>query len=227
MRRNRLLRALSGEDAAALAKHLEPVRLCSYETVREPGEPLRYAYLPEDTLLSLTTVMRDGSAVEFATVGSEGVLANYDAREIVPDSGRVVCQIAGEALRIRSRLFADHVTNMPRLNHLIERYKHYTYAAMAQLVACNRLHSIAERCARSLLVARDSTGRNAFGLTQEILSILLGVRRAGVTIAMKKLRRTGAIEYHRGNVSIVNAKTLEADSCECYRVIHDLRAALR
>jgi CRP-like cAMP-binding protein len=88
----------------------------------------------------------------------------------------------------------------------------------AQTAACNRLHSIEQRCARRLLMASDRTQSNLLPLTQEFLSSMLGVRRAGVTETAGELQRSGLIRYHHGHITIVDREGLEATACECYRI---------
>jgi CRP-like cAMP-binding protein len=225
MQRNRILRALPPAEAAAIAPQLETVRLRSSETIREPGEPLRHIYFPVGTMLSMMTVLRDGSAVEFATVGCDGVFGEPWIG-VIPEVGRVICRVAGEAFRIRSRAFAERARSMPKLRDLVARYNHYRYSVTAQLVACNSLHTVAERCARWLLVARDCLGRDEFDITQEIVSETLGVRRAGVSLAVRKLQDSGAIKYRRGRITIMRPKVLARLSCECYGDLREIRTAL-
>lgn len=90
---------------------------------------------------------------------------------------------------------------------------------MTQSVACNGLHSVAQRCARWLLVTRDRVGAIEFSLTHELLARMLGVQRSGVSIAVKRLARLGLIDYRFGRVRIVEARGLERESCDCYRII--------
>lgn len=225
MHRNRLLRSLPPAELAELAPRLEPVTLTLSQSIREPGEPLGHMYFPENTMLAMMIVLRDGSTVEFASIGCDGYLGNHRFGTM-PESGRVLCQIEGEAFRIGARAFGEHVERLPRLRDLISRFNHYTFNVMAQLVACNSLHTIAQRCARWLLLVRDSIGCDEFEVTQDLLSTMLGVRRSGVTMAIGRLRKSGAIRYRRGCVTIVQPKTLARRSCECYATIQEIRRSL-
>jgi len=88
---------------------------------------------------------------------------------------------------------------------------------LAQSVACNRLHTIDQRCARWLLMTHDRVGGgDNFDLTQEFLSYMLGVRREGVSAASRALQHLGVIQYRRGHISILDRNALERASCECY-----------
>ncbi len=100
----------------------------------------------------------------------------------------------------------------------------YTQAFIAQIsqtTACNRLHSLEQRLARWLLEVQDRVESNELRLTQEFISDMLGVRRAGVTQAAQKLQDSGLIRYTRGHVDILDLQGLEAGACECFRVVKD------
>ena len=100
----------------------------------------------------------------------------------------------------------------------------YTLALMTQFArtaACNRLHSVRQRCARWLLMSRDRVGSGSFPLTHEGLALLLGARRASISEVAEDLRRNGVIEYRRGLVTILDADCLEEAACEDYAFIRD------
>lgn len=88
------------------------------------------------------------------------------------------------------------------------------------------MHVVEQRCARWLLMSHDRVGRETFDLTQEFLAEMLGVRRAGVTVALGVLKRHGLISTGRGSITIVNRAGLEKASCECYQVIKDREGAI-
>ena len=102
---------------------------------------------------------------------------------------------------------------------LLLRHAQALQEQTAQTVACNRRHDIEERCARWLLMTQDRVGKDHFGLTQDFLAFMLGVRRASVTVAAGMLQRAGLIRYSRGRITIVDREGLEAASCECYAVV--------
>lgn len=222
MRRNRLLRALPHKEAALARGILEPVALRYGQTLQDVGETLRYVYFPAASLLSATVAMSDGSAVEYGAIGADGVFGNrFTAKVRAP--GRTICQVPGDAFRVPSSVLFEHLPQMPVLRDLVYRYGQYLFVTMAQLVACNCLHTITQRCARWVLATRDALGRDEFELTQEFLATMLGVRRASVTAAIGKLQRLGGIKYRRGCITIARPRTLERASCECYRVMVENR----
>ena len=100
------------------------------------------------------------------------------------------------------------------------------FGFVAQSTACNAVHSVEQRLARWLLMARDRMERDSFPLTQEFAAMMLGATRPTVTVVAGTLQKAGLITYHRGQVTIVNRKKLEAASCECYRTATALLAAV-
>jgi CRP-like cAMP-binding protein len=82
--------------------------------------------------------------------------------------------------------------------------------------ACNAHHAIEQRLARWLLIAHDRAGADEFPMTHEFISMMLGVRRPGVSLAAGALQKAGLIQYGRGRMAVTNRPGLEAVSCECY-----------
>jgi CRP-like cAMP-binding protein len=98
----------------------------------------------------------------------------------------------------------------------MQKYARFAFSQLAQTAACNRLHSLEERCCRWLLLAHDSALADNFSLTHEFLAMMLGVRRSGVSIVAHLLKKAGLIEYKRGRVTILDRAGLMDAACECY-----------
>ena len=114
---------------------------------------------------------------------------------------------------------------MERRGAFYELMTHYAQALVGfimQSTACNAVHSVEQRLARWLLMARDRMGSDEFPLTQEFVAMMLGASRPTVTVVAGTLQKAGLITYHRGQVKIVDGEKLEAASCECYRTATDL-----
>lgn len=216
---NRLLSALPPAEYQRLQPLLEPVSVPFNETVSEPGGPIPYVYFPQTGVFFLITVLSDGAAVEFATVGCEGMvgLPLFLGRETMPS--RALCQVEGQSQRLPAAAFRETVRRSEPLAALLRRYTQALMIQVAQSVACNRLHSIDERCARWLLMTHDRVGADQFALTQEFLAQMLGVRRPSVSTVASRLQRAGLIRYRRGRITVVDRKGLEAAACECYRIV--------
>jgi CRP-like cAMP-binding protein len=216
---NRLLSALPHDVQHAVAGRLDRVRLTRGETLGEPGEPISQIYFPIDAIISVLSVMRDGTQIEVLTVGREGL----SGAQALLDGGAVReamwCQVAGEAYRMDAADFQQLCRDEPAFRLMIERYLSALIDAMAQSIACNRLHYVSQRTARWLLHINDGVGRPDFPLTHEILATMLGVRRAGISIAAAELQAAGFIRYVRGKFTVTNRAGLETAACECYAAI--------
>ena len=99
------------------------------------------------------------------------------------------------------------------------RYTQALLTQVAQCSACNVYHPVEARCARWLLQTHDRVRGDEFPLTQDFLALMLGVRRASVSETAGALQARGLIRYHRGVITIVNRKGLEAAACDCYALI--------
>jgi CRP-like cAMP-binding protein len=216
---SKLLSLLPPSEYAGLAARLVPVSLETKRVLFEPGEAISHVYFPIDAMISLVAVFDDGTAIEIATIGNEGLagLPAFLETGSLPFQG--ICQVGGDALRIRADDLKDFFGEGARLPSLLQRYTQALLVQIGQSSACNRIHSMEERCARWLLQTHDRVGDDEFNLTHEFLAEMLGVRRASVSVAAGELQRTGLIQYNRGRVTIQNRPGLEAAACECYVVI--------
>lgn len=215
--RNHLLRALTASDYALIVPQLRRVAFGSGETISNAHTRSRHVYFPETAVLSLVIVMQDGGTVEAATVGNEGVAGVSAFLGKGTMNSRCLAQIAGDAQRLAASALSEAVAESPALDLLMRRYTQAFVNQLAQSVACNRLHSVDQRCARWLLMTHDRVGGgDTFDLTQEFLSYMLGVRREGVSAASRALQHRGIIRYRRGHISVLDRSALESASCECY-----------
>jgi CRP-like cAMP-binding protein len=218
---NRLLASMRPTELAQLEPYLEAFRLRQRAVLLEPGDIMRYVYFPSSGILSSLIVLDDGGVVEIATIGNEGmadITAMFGQDEAVH---RLLVQVPGQALRMPTMTFQRLLRESPTLQAIIGRYLRALFTLVGQSAACNRLHTIQERCARWLLMTHDRVGTDTFPITQEFLADILGSRRASVTVAEGTLREAGFIQYRRGRVTILNRQGLEQATCECYAVIRE------
>jgi CRP-like cAMP-binding protein len=198
---------------------MEQVSLSHGQSIILPDEPIPFVYFPLNSLLSLVTVMEDGSTVEAGSIGREGMAGV----PILLDAGttpmQTLTQIPGQAVRVKGEIIKEAFDKGGALRHILHRYIHATIVLGSQTAACNRLHRIEARLCRWLLMSSDGVGKEELFLTQEFLSTMLGVRRAGVSEAASQLMGKGLIRYQRGRIQIVDRKSLETVACECYRVV--------
>jgi len=160
--------------------------------------------------------MRDGRIVEIGAVGVEGVTAPHALFGIDQAILEAMVQVPGSAFRIETDVLRREMVRDGAFAQLMQNYARFAIRQLAQTTACHRLHHIAERCCRWLLIAHDSALSDTFFLTQEFLAMMLGAQRAGVSTAASFLQKSGLVEYKRGRITIINRAGLEAAACECY-----------
>lgn len=217
--RNRLLAALPTDELERLRPHLESVELLQREPLYEAGASIRFVYFPETAVISLVAPMEGGGRIEIGTAGCEGMAGLPVFLASDRSSLEAVAQIPGVAARMDAATFARLAAAPSALHRILLHYTQALLTQVSQAAACNAAHVVEERCARWLLMTHDRVANDEFPLTHEFLAFMLGVRRPGVTIAMRALRDTGFVNYRRGSVRIVDRAGLEGVSCECYRVV--------
>jgi len=218
---NRILSSLPPEDYERILPDQKAVRLKFRTSLHEPGDKMPYVYFPNTGVISTLTVLENGRAVEVATIGNEGMTDISVFLGLEESDSRLLVQVPGTAMRMESGRFREHVEQIPILRALLGYYTVSILALVAQSAACNRMHPLAQRCARWLLMTHDRVDAAAFPMTHDFLATMLGVRRPSVSVAAKSLQDAGFISYHRGMVRVLDRPGLEAASCECYRLIRE------
>jgi CRP-like cAMP-binding protein len=218
--RNFILSSLSPAEEALICPHLEPVSLPQKMTFYRADEPITQVWFIERGCASVINILPDGDAVEVGTIGNEGLVGT----PILLETDRMPCQcdmqIPGDGWRMPAEALVVALRQSVSLRIKLLRFVQAHFNQVAQTAACNRLHSIEERCARWLLMSRDRVGDD-FPLTHEYLALMLGVRRAGVTVTANILQNAGLIRHTRGHVTITNPVGLAEIACDCYRIIRD------
>jgi CRP-like cAMP-binding protein len=217
---NWLLASLSKEDRALLDPHLEPVTLELAERLISPGEPIPYVYFLESGLGSDIALSGEhDKPVECGMIGREGLVGMPVVLRSEQGVHMSEIQVAGSGLRIASQELWRAMDQSPSLRDTLLRYGHYFMSHTAQTAACNARHGLSQRLARWLLMSHDRLAGDEVPLTHEYLSVMLGVRRAGVTQAIHILEGEHLIKAVRGRITVIDRKGLEAASCPCYGII--------
>lgn len=221
MHRNSILNALPSSEQEIVRRYLEPVDLHRKQSLGEIGRTIEHVYFPTQGVISVLTYFADGSSVETAAIGNEGFVGVgvFLGTPIMRDQAFV--QVEGAGYRMAAKDLELCCSQTEHLPQLLKRYTSALLRLLAQTAACNRRHSIEERCARWLLTTHDRAGRNTFHLTQQFLSQMLGVRRATVSAVANALQKAGRIEYSRGRLTILDRTGLQSEACECYDVIRN------
>lgn len=218
--RNQLLAALPNAVRDRLFEHLEYISMPLGMVVQESGNDAHYVYFPVDSIVSLLCVAEDGGTAEISVVGKDGVVGISLFMGGGSTPSRAIVESAGGAYRLSGKhLNAEFNHSDAEFRRLMLRYTQALITQMAQTAYCNRHHSIVEQLCRWLLLSLDRLESNQLVMTHELIANMLGVRREGVTEAAGALSRAGAIEYHRGHITVVDRGKLEEICCECYAVV--------
>jgi CRP-like cAMP-binding protein len=227
--RNQLLAALPAEDFERLRPLLATIPIRAKQVLHKNGELLKAVYFPNGGVASITTVLLDGTMIEAATVGDEGMVgveAFLNADAIAP--GETLIQVPDTSAEMMSVSdFRQQTAAAGPFRDLMGRYIETVIAQMMQSTACNAMHPVQQRCARWLLMTHDRVHGQDFHLSHEFLAIMLGVQRPTVSVVAGTLQQAGLIRYTHGHVSVIDRKGLEAAACECYGIIHERFQRLR
>jgi len=213
---NHLIELLPRQSRLRLLALCEPVQLVLSEVLCEPGAPTRHVYLPTEGFISLVTLIEGSPGLEVGMVGSEGLLGAQLALGVVRAPLHALVQGPGSAWRIRTGDFRRELARSPALQRVLNRYVYVLMTQLARSAACLRFHRIGPRLARWLLMSQDRAHSASFHVTHEFLAYMLGVRRVGITEAAGALQSGGLIEYHRGDLTVLDRSALEGAACGCY-----------
>jgi len=213
-----LLSLLPPAEMERLRPHLVRVRLVNGQILHEAGERIGQVFFVQQGFVSMVTeVDGDDKVTEVGLIGRESmvglpVLLGPGAASF----NRAMVQSPGDALRLPAQMLHDNAGHLPMLRRLLSQAMEVFMAQVAQTAACNSQHSLVQRLARWLLMAHDRVDGDELTATQEFLSIMLAVRRSGVTVASQALVITGAIRVGRGRMTVCDRLPLEAAACGCY-----------
>jgi CRP-like cAMP-binding protein len=217
--KNKILASLPRAEIARLSPHLSPLDLGVGKTLQTPDEDSSYAYFLESGMASVVVDMANGNTVETGITGKEGIVGIPVLLGTKSMPLRIFMQIAGTGFRIKAQRLKEEFERSAMLRRQINGCVQANLVQTAQTAACNRLHDIAERLARWLLMCHDRMESDTFCITHEFLGHMLGTPRSTVTLAAGILHKDGLLDYSRGRVVIRDRKGLEKAACECYRTI--------
>jgi CRP-like cAMP-binding protein len=216
--KNGLLAALSPEDVERFFSDLQPVSFLIGHVFYDVGAPFENVYFIEQGLASVLTNLTNGAMVGVGMIGMEGVVGVPVLLGDETSAQRVIVQVPGTALRMKAAPCKAAFDESAAVRGILLRFVAARLNFSALTAACNRVHSMKQRCARWLLMSSDRIQSDVMPMTHEFLSSMLGVRRTGVTAIAGELQRSELIRYQRGQVTIVDRAGLEAAACECYRI---------
>jgi CRP-like cAMP-binding protein len=213
---NRFLSALPGDVSERLSGQLKRIPLPRGTVLIHAGAVADSLYFPDRGLVSLVKVMSDGRTAEIGCVGSEGIVGVAALLGIEQAAFETIVQIDGDAHTINTSALRAEMEKSTALKELILRYIYYSMNRLAQTAACNRLHTLRQRCCRWLLAAHDNARAPTFTLTHAFLALMMGVNRPTLSLTVAALQRQKLIQYKRASLTIFDRGGLEKGTCECY-----------
>jgi CRP-like cAMP-binding protein len=216
-RKNLLLARLQPAEYERLVARAQLVNLKFKQVLYKYRAPIDHVYFPLSGATAALATMDDGSVIEVATIGKEGMAGHTVLYAGRTSPHEIMVQIAGAALRMDAKVLEQEAKRESPLGQRLLRYNMANLMHISRSVACNGLHPIQQRCCRWLLITLDRMESDVLPLTQEFLGMMLGVRRVSVTQVLRALQDKGLVKNRRGKIEILDRKGLEQFSCECYR----------
>lgn len=211
--------------AVGLAGHLTPVRLRQGTLLCKPEERSSAVYFPTSAVISLMACTTDTS-IEVATIGAEGVVGYPPLMGRIAGATQWIVQLGGMAWRCEASDFEAGVRGSPAVEARLRRYEYSLMIQAVQAAACTSAHRLEQRCARWLLTSHDRLAADRLPMTHEFIAMMLSVRRAGITSALRAFQSRGLVKCGRGAVAIIDRGGLEAAACECYGIVRDANEVL-
>ena len=215
--RNQLLRRLSDADFQALAVHLKPVSLGLKQELIIPGQPIPHVYFVESGMISVIASTHGSELIEVGLIGREGMT---DQVLEIGDSSvlRSIVQLEGAALIIEASDFISWISEPPAALRLLTRYLQYMAVQLSFTALSHGSFNVEERLCRWLLMCFDRSDNEDVPLVHNFISMMLGVRRSGVTTALHVIEVQGAIRATRGRIHLQDRAKLEELTAGSYGV---------
>jgi CRP-like cAMP-binding protein len=213
---NLLLEGLGARDRQDLLRGMEPLAMRSGELLAESGQRATQVIFPLECSITLMLAVDGEPPVEAGLIGREGMLGVTLALGAPMSAFRAIVQGPGRAWCVDGARFSAQLARNAGLRQQLNRYVCVRLLQLAQSAACRSSHRVEGRLARWLLMSRDRARSDELALTHEFLAHMLGVRRAGVTIAAHALQDRRLIRYARGKIVLLDKRGLEGAACTCY-----------
>ncbi|MEX2598834.1 MAG: Crp/Fnr family transcriptional regulator [Dehalococcoidia bacterium] len=224
---NKVLRALPTDSRQRLLSVAQPVHLGSGDMVYWATEPIEHVLFPLDGVISIVSALHEGTISEVGTIGREGMVGVSVILGLDRAFMGAMSQVPGLSLRVPASSLTHELAQSGEARMVFNRYVSAFLTHISQTAACNMIHSANQRLAAWLLATHTRVRQDRFQLTHELLSVMLGVRRATVSELAANLQERGIIQYHRGVMTVTDRSALEEESCEClFTVIEEYNRML-
>lgn len=216
---NRLLAGLAPSSFERLRPLLQPVALKRRAILQDYHHPIEHIYFIERGVASLLVRTQRDGPVEIAMVGRLGFVGVAAVLGMQRSPNRCLMSVPGYALRIAVSDLQCAMQRDPDIRQQLFNYIHALLVQNAQTTLCSARHSLEERLSRWLLLAADRLDDRVIPVTHDMLSVILGVRRASVTTTLAELERNDGLVKLRGAIDLRDRTVLERRTCECYQII--------
>lgn len=216
MNRNFLLNLLPKINQEQIFSKTTLIELTLSQIICIADKPTDYIYFPVDGFISITQSIDDHPPLEVGMIGREGMLGAEHLLGIGTNPFGALVQGVGSAWKIAAQDFLSEIQNSIEFRAIVDNYLAVRNKQLGLSVACEHFHEIGPRFAKWLLMSQDRAQSPAFLMTHEFIALMLGVRRVGITTIAADFRRRGLIEYHRGEMKVLNRVALKAEACSCY-----------
>jgi CRP-like cAMP-binding protein len=217
MNRNALINSLPHKNQDSLLSKAELIDLSLSQVICVVDQPTTHVFFPINCFISITQNIDHYPPIEIGMIGREGILGAESMLGVSNNPFGALVQGAGSAWKIDFQVFIEQINGSPALKKMIHAYLGVRISQLGLSAACEHFHEIGPRIAKWLLMSQDLAQSSTFLMTHEFISLMLGVRRVGVTTTAADFRRRGLIEYHRGKMQILNRVALKAEACSCYQ----------
>ena len=217
MNKNLLINLLPIKTQESILDRADLTKLTLSNVICIANDSTDYVYFPVDGFISITQIVDKQLPIEIGIIGREGILGSELSLGLTVNPFGAIVQGSGFAWRIRAKDFLSEMKKSNDLKVIINRYISARIRMLGLSAGCEHFHEIGPRFAKWLLMSQDRAQSNTFFMTHEFISLMLGVRRVGVTTTASDFRRRGLIDYRRGEIKILNRVALEDEACSCYK----------
>ena len=214
---NRILQSLAVDEVLRL--QMRRVNLPAGQEIEFPGGPIENLFFLEAGVAMMTTTFDDGSQVEVGLFGVESILGVSALMGTRRSLNRVYMLLGGHGFAAPIKEARAEFLRCKDFQNLALRSVQAQLSQVAQTAGCNAKHDVEQRLARWLLLCADRSGNRTLAMSQESLATMLGIRRMSAGVAAGRFKELGLIDYHRGEIHILDPLGLEAKACECYRTV--------
>jgi CRP-like cAMP-binding protein len=207
--RNLLLKALPSQAFDFLQPSMEAIDLPIKFDVVLSDVPTTHVYFIESGLASVVATSSDDEAIEVGHIGPEGMAGTHVLLRTDRTPNKTFMQVAGDGIRVPVAELAEMIATFPVANDLLLNFVHCAELQLSHSALANARYNMHERLARWLLMCHDRMSGNDLPLTHEFLSLMLGVRRSGVTNELHIIEGMRAIKATRANIRVIDREKLE------------------